>query len=257
MSLEDGGRIFTRLVAELTGTSLRSTSTRPASHRFAKLLVPSFKSTLKLLCAFSRSLLSPAPSDSPLLHRSWYGPIPLVGSSKSTNGGSNDGASINGTATNGKKRKKGKAARRAETKRQKRASELEPDVDDPLSYSPVSPDFQRDVSLPPIEAALVAVLPVAIAGPQLPTPATFVPPPPPPTLLTHKLPTSFPPPPPIIDVEPPAEGEGPEETPAELLQAALWAWYNAGYQTGLYHAAMGVAGLGTGAEGDVDGAGQE
>lgn len=41
-------------------------------------------------------------------------------------------------------------------------------------------------------------------------------------------------------------GEGAKETREELLQAALWAWYNAGYQTGLYHAAVGVAGVAEG-----------
>ncbi|KDE03526.1 hypothetical protein MVLG_05993 [Microbotryum lychnidis-dioicae p1A1 Lamole] len=40
-----------------------------------------------------------------------------------------------------------------------------------------------------------------------------------------------------------AEVEGEDESEQGLLQSALWAWYTAGYQTALYHAAVGVAGV--------------
>ncbi|BGP18630.1 hypothetical protein JCM10213_004179 [Rhodosporidiobolus nylandii] len=55
-----------------------------------------------------------------------------------------------------------------------------------------------------------------------------------------RLPSSIPPPPPI----PPLTGDEPPldaQTPAELMEAMLWSYYTAGYQTALYHAAVGVA----------------
>ncbi|KWU45877.1 hypothetical protein RHOSPDRAFT_32350 [Rhodotorula sp. JG-1b] len=54
------------------------------------------------------------------------------------------------------------------------------------------------------------------------------------------LPRQFPPPPaitPLTGTEPPLD----PETPEQLLESALWSWYSAGYQTALYHAAVGVA----------------
>ncbi|GAA6005153.1 uncharacterized protein JCM10292_005586 [Rhodotorula paludigena] len=57
---------------------------------------------------------------------------------------------------------------------------------------------------------------------------------------TTSLPRTYPAPPPIVPLtgaEPPLE----PETPEALLEAALWSWYTAGYQTALYHAASGVA----------------
>ncbi|GAA5867804.1 hypothetical protein JCM3774_005859 [Rhodotorula dairenensis] len=76
--------------------------------------------------------------------------------------------------------------------------------------------------------------------------AALVPPPPPPSAFRFvvpplsSLPTRFPPPPaitPLTGNEPPLE----PETPEQLLESALWSWYSAGYQTALYHAAVGVA----------------
>ncbi|GAA5873569.1 hypothetical protein JCM8547_005620 [Rhodosporidiobolus lusitaniae] len=81
------------------------------------------------------------------------------------------------------------------------------------------------------------------------TPAAAPPPPPrpssfsflvPPAGRLPQTPSGFPQPPPITPLtgeEPPLEAESPEQ----LLEAALWSWYTAGYQTALYHAAVGVA----------------
>ena len=135
-------------------------------------------------------------------------------------------------------------------------------------YSPISPSRQRAPSLeppPPLSARS------NIAGPQLPSPTSFIPPQLPRVSSTAGLPRSFPAPPPFVELTPAelstiaeaklqdeasgnTDGDEGNQSPEELLQAALWAWYNAGYQTGVYHAAVGVAGVGSGAAADGSGA---
>lgn len=188
-----------------------------------------------------------------LFFYSWYGPTPIIPPS---------GAST--TSSKSSKKKSKAAKRKAAAKADPPSSSFaEPSTkkhktihpNSSPRYTPTSPTFQRALSLEPPPNLIPSVAPLApstttasIAGPHLPTPTTFVPPSTPSSL---SLPTSFPPPPPIVeltDAELSAvaeEGaEDSKESPEELLQAALWAWYNAGYQTGLYHAAAGVAGAG-------------
>ncbi|ORY42973.1 hypothetical protein BCR35DRAFT_311236 [Leucosporidium creatinivorum] len=181
----------------------------------------------------------------------WYGPAPVVPPS---------GASTTSSSKSSKKKSqaaKRKAAAKVDTPsfaepstKKHKTTHTAPQPPSSPRYTPASPSFQRALSLeaPPHSIPIVAP-PSAptIAGPHLPSPSSFLPPPAPPAL---SLPKSFPPPPPIVELTAEelasvAEGgdEG-KESPEELLQAALWAWYNAGYQTGLYHAAAGVAGLG-------------
>lgn len=136
------------------------------------------------------------------------------------------------------------------------------------SYAPSSPKYAPDRPLPsPPAASTSAATSGAPIGPQHPSSFAFVVPP------VSSLPTTFPPPPPIA----PLTGDEPSlepETPEALLEAALWSWYSeflpssasacvqtaarrrfslwiethqnrasaaAGYQTALYHAAVGVA----------------
>ncbi|KAM0755708.1 hypothetical protein T439DRAFT_320419 [Meredithblackwellia eburnea MCA 4105] len=111
-------------------------------------------------------------------------------------------------------------------------------------YTPSSPKFQRPVS-PPV--SILSTTLAVPAGPHLPSPANFAPP-----FTTNingkissssssssSFPTSFPSPPPLVAVSADSIVEAlPERTPEELLQGALWSWYNAGYQTGIYHASL-------------------
>ncbi|BGP02066.1 SMN domain-containing protein [Rhodotorula toruloides] len=107
------------------------------------------------------------------------------------------------------------------------------------TYTPTSPKISRAPHLfsppiPPPAASTSASTSRTPLGPQHPSSFTFVVPP------VSSLPTTFPPPPPIA----PLTGDEPAleaETPEALLEAALWSWYTAGYQTALYHAAVGVA----------------
>ncbi|GAA6029091.1 hypothetical protein JCM8097_001589 [Rhodosporidiobolus ruineniae] len=77
---------------------------------------------------------------------------------------------------------------------------------------------------------------VGQAASRIPHPSSFsflVPP-------MGKIPSSMPAPPgitPLTGEEPPLAPESPEG----LLEAMLWSYYTAGYQTALYHAAVGVA----------------
>ncbi|KAK4697403.1 hypothetical protein P7C70_g8218, partial [Phenoliferia sp. Uapishka_3] len=127
-------------------------------------------------------------------------------------------------------------------------------VDTPSSpkWAPQSPGYQRALSPalsePPAlslaetstSSPSVALNPV-VAEPVLPSPKSFVPSIPPlPTSITARL---YPAPPSIVPVDPTDAPDAGTETPEELLQNALWSWYNAGYQTALYHASMGVAGV--------------
>ena len=149
------------------------------------------------------------------------------------------------------------------------------------SYTPQSPTHQRPASPPPISLPLPPsatadtpsahpqssspspspapppttffaprhkhAIATATAGPHLPSPAEL-----PlstlpsiPALSGARLPAKFPAPPPLV----PLTGEEvaqPSVAPEDLLTQALWAWYAAGYQTGLYHAAVGVAGAAAG-----------
>ncbi|BGP34100.1 hypothetical protein JCM10296v2_005915 [Rhodotorula toruloides] len=107
------------------------------------------------------------------------------------------------------------------------------------TYTPSSPKISRagrpPSPSPPLAASFItSSTTTRPIGPQHPTSFTFVVPP------VSSLPTTFPPPPPIA----PLTGDEPAleaETPEALLEAALWSWYTAGYQTALYHAAVGVA----------------
>ncbi|SCV71330.1 BQ2448_2918 [Microbotryum intermedium] len=187
--------------------------------------------------------------------------------------------------------------------------------DDGPSWTPQSPEYQRDASVevgevdevemdedhtrtptnpPPAlatrDSTRTKTLPSA-AGPSLPSSSTsnatssFLPhlTDPSPSissllpkkqLQSARTPTNFPPPPPIVPLDPQmitsvraerleaarqkkhrelrkvqgeeaqeeVEAEGEDESEQGLLQSALWAWYTAGYQTALYHSAVGVAG---------------
>jgi hypothetical protein len=129
------------------------------------------------------------------------------------------------------------------------------------TWAPQSPTCQRRSS-PPLPTHLNLNTPPAslaappqatngrsastVAGPHLPAPLAFVPPPVPPTSsIQHR---SYPPPPPIVPIAP-GDADTTDQTPEELLQDALWAWYHAGYATGLYHASMAASGTGNGNEG--------
>lgn len=139
------------------------------------------------------------------------------------------------------------------------------------TYTPSSPKISRtghppSPSPPPAASTSASATLTRPIGPQHPSSFSFVVPP------VSSLPTTFPPPPPIA----PLTGDEPAleaETPEALLEAALWSWYSgffrsrspvlshctravfergeithrhhcfaaAGYQTALYHAAVGVA----------------
>lgn len=77
-----------------------------------------------------------------------------------------------------------------------------------------------------------------VAGPYLPAPPAFVPPPVPTTSVIQRR--VYPLPPPIVPIAQ-GDADATDQTPEELLQDALWAWYHAGYATGLYHASMADA----------------
>ncbi|KAI5481504.1 hypothetical protein MNV49_004261 [Pseudohyphozyma bogoriensis] len=144
--------------------------------------------------------------------------------------------------------------------------------DDGPTWSPRSPEFQRAPSPSP-KLPTIALPPPrkTFAGPQLPSPSSFVPPTLPPSASSHSIPSAsasatsstpiltssklvaraYPSPPPIPEgdvdldmrnVNGRGGAGGSEDSPEELLQAALWSWYNAGYQTALYHAALGAVG---------------
>ncbi|BGP26568.1 hypothetical protein Rt10032_c11g4484 [Rhodotorula toruloides] len=100
--------------------------------------------------------------------------------------------------------------------------------------SPNIPRARRSPSPPATAESTSATTSHTPLGPQHPSSFTFVVPP------LSSLPSTFPPPPSIA----PLTGDEPSleaETPEALLEAALWSWYTAGYQTALYHAAVGVA----------------
>ncbi|GAA6060250.1 hypothetical protein JCM10212_003490 [Sporobolomyces blumeae] len=132
------------------------------------------------------------------------------------------------------------------------------DEDDGPTYQPESPNFDPESlpeetdSGPPLQRPArdpAAAVIQRIVGPQ-----QVDPPPPVATTTTVSpshpepewprpvgaLPRSFPAPPPIMPLTG-DENELEPESPENLLQAALWSWYTAGYQTALYHASVGVA----------------
>ncbi|GAA6006267.1 hypothetical protein JCM11491_002089 [Sporobolomyces phaffii] len=120
-------------------------------------------------------------------------------------------------------------------------------------YQPRSPTFNA----PPLSVAQALSAPAKVereipphlvASRSAPTPSVSQPDPQTaqptarsiPSTVVAKLPVSFPMPPPIT----PLTGQEPAlepETSENLLEAALWSWYTAGYQTALYHASVGVA----------------
>lgn len=183
-------------------------------------------------------------------HQSWYGPAPIPK------------PKLQSKPKTVPKKRKSNASKSAASKKAKLDAPPSPrHTPSSPRYSPQSPQFQRALSLPPSTLCLPATATftpeppphterLPIAGPQLPSPSTFAPLPPPPSAnLLHR---PYPSPPPIVPLDGSEEVE--LETPEEMLQNALWAWYNAGYKTALYHAAMGVAGGGgVGADGDVEG----
>lgn len=129
------------------------------------------------------------------------------------------------------------------------------------SWTPKSPTCQRErsPSLPysiPVPLSLRPLPPRMITVALRPPPGAFstlLPPPPisslslppasqqPSSTASNALPRIYPAPPPIVDLDPneenPLDGHA-TKTSEELLQDALWSWFNAGYQTALYHAAM-------------------
>lgn len=242
--------------SQLTVLSLHSSNTLPTLVHQEKHLAVSYRSTALLLCAFQAP---PFVTRLTLLSNSWYGPAPIIPPS---------GASTASSSKSSKKKSKTAKRKAAAAKADAPSSFAEPSTkkhktthnapQPPSSprYTPASPSYQRSLSLEPPPHSIPSLASPSAptstnpAGPHLPTPTAFIPPPAPPSL---SLPASFPPPPPIVELS--AEelaavaeaGDEGKESPEELLQAALWAWYNAGYQTGLYHAAAGVAGLGTAA----------
>lgn len=121
------------------------------------------------------------------------------------------------------------------TKKQKSGKKVKLDL--PVS-SPTSAPPSPNLSPPEPTAMLAPPLPLPSI---LPTPVNLPPSqllPPFPPAVAALLPRVYPAPPVIEDVEPGANGDLLEGGEEELLQNALWAWYNSGYQTGLYHAAM-------------------
>lgn len=160
----------------------------------------------------------------------WFGPFEEVKSGKA--------ASPPPAGKSSKKRRNKKDRQQPEPS----AKRVKFDAPPSPRWCPRSPEYQRSASPPhaPIPAlALAATLapPLPVAGPQLPTPATFAPPIP--RFPTGTAPRSYPSPPPIVATDS-ADGVG-SGTPEELLQEALWSWFNAGYQTALYHASLGAA----------------
>ncbi|GAA6004024.1 hypothetical protein JCM10207_006520 [Rhodosporidiobolus poonsookiae] len=86
----------------------------------------------------------------------------------------------------------------------------------------------------PIPSSSAAPAHPSLARPPHPSSFSFLVPP------IGRLPHSIPPPPPITPLsggEPSLEPESADQ----LLEAMLWSYYTAGYQTALYHAAVGVA----------------
>ncbi|KAL8284214.1 hypothetical protein RQP46_004963 [Phenoliferia psychrophenolica] len=162
----------------------------------------------------------------------WFGSFEPPKSKQSTSGKT---ASPAPATTKSKKRRAKDRTKERETdaKRVK--------LDAPLSprWQPKSPEFQRAAS-PSTEPALAPVPPPPsrrpIVGPVLPTPAAFSPPIV--RALIASAPRSYPAPPPIAPIAPVEPSDEPAATPEELLQDALWSWYNAGYQTALYHASL-------------------
>ncbi|GAA5991722.1 hypothetical protein JCM10908_001111 [Rhodotorula pacifica] len=124
-----------------------------------------------------------------------------------------------------------------------------PEVEPPATGStpfpfPVPAGSATDPSLSSVPPA--AALPPTARPDTGQEPPLHSAPPPPPSAFRFvvppmtSLPTRFPPPPaitPLTGHEPPLDAE----TPEQLLESALWSWYSAGYQTALYHAAVGVA----------------
>ncbi|TKA52101.1 hypothetical protein B0A53_04761 [Rhodotorula sp. CCFEE 5036] len=126
-------------------------------------------------------------------------------------------------------------------------------VDVPATTSSASASVSSSLlpsnSVSTLAAAQTSDIPIpSNHGPNASGPATGAPPPPPPPPSAFRflvppmstLPRQFPPPPaitPLTGTEPPLD----PETPEQLLESALWSWYSAGYQTALYHAAVGVA----------------
>lgn len=74
--------------------------------------------------------------------------------------------------------------------------------------------------------------------PSLPTPSHFQPPQAPSSSSKSLLNRDYPEPPGLI--EPPSGSGLVEISPEEKLQNALWSWYEAGYNTALYHTALGA-----------------
>ncbi|BGP50449.1 hypothetical protein JCM10450v2_006368 [Rhodotorula kratochvilovae] len=117
------------------------------------------------------------------------------------------------------------------------------------AYTPQSPELARAPLVPEAGPSQPAPPRAALASPPAPpigarpsssssggggAERAFVIPP------VASLPSTFPPPPtitPLTGREAPLDAE----TPEQLLEAALWSWFTAGYQTALLHAAAGVA----------------
>ncbi|GAA6049236.1 hypothetical protein JCM3770_005900 [Rhodotorula araucariae] len=138
-------------------------------------------------------------------------------------------------------------------------------LNEPAAYTPQSPDLAAPTGAGPEHPALSRALPcfppAPIIGARAPSSRggsgggsgrgagaerAFVVPP------VASLPSVFPPPPtitPLTGREAPLE----PETPEQLLEAALWSWFTAGYQTALLHAAAGVARFAPPNEGAQDG----
>ncbi|GAA5941539.1 uncharacterized protein JCM15063_001615 [Sporobolomyces koalae] len=116
-------------------------------------------------------------------------------------------------------------------------------------YAPASPNFNPNLDLasnpkelPPhlVPTAPIRVVDSVPTEPKRTNPPVSSHPAPPQKPQPPRLPSSFPSPPPITRLT----GQEPRlepETRENLLESALWSWYTAGYQTALYHAAMGVA----------------
>lgn len=154
--------------------------------------------------------------------------------------------------------------RKNDAKKRKTAA-LEPisinnDTPDSPSYTPQSPKFgthsppphlQLSLSLLPSEKAPLPVF----TGPQLPavpiprksaleypiaslpTPAAFLPPPIPPLLVSLAA-RAYPNPPQMLEPSDDILESDEGKTAEELLQSALWSWYEAGYNTAIYHQAL-------------------
>lgn len=126
---------------------------------------------------------------------------------------------------------------------------LSPDLSSTTPSYSAPPHFSLPAHLMPAphrasssssSAPSATVSPAPSLIPPAPSPSISSLPPHPLTNGSSRRRTFYPPPPPMVDLEPGTSVTN-DATVDELLQSALWSWYNVGYQTGVYHAAIEAA----------------